>query len=137
VRVPASQELPADHYVVGADEVIDQFTGLTWQRGHSADAPSLGFEAASDYCQTLSLGGHSWRLPSLGELSSLVDDVPSGDVSPAIDHEAFPTTAPDAQYWSQSPYGTSSDQHWTLNFEDGFTAHRTNDTSGIARCVRP
>jgi hypothetical protein len=62
--------------------------------------------------------------------------VPSGDVSPATDHGVFPETAPDALYWSQSSYGTNTGEHWTLNFEDGFTAHKENATLGIARCVR-
>lgn len=75
-------------------------------------------------------------MPSLNELASLVDDVPSGDVSAAVDHDVFPETAPDALYWSTSAYRTNTAEHWTLNFEDGFTAHDSNDTAGIARCVR-
>lgn len=136
VRVPASRELPANHYVVTADEVTDQYTGLIWQRWHSGDEPSLSFDEAFSYCEELDLAGRSWRLPTVNEIASIVDDVPSGDVSPATEHDVFPDMAPDAQYWSQSPYGTNDDEHWTLNFEDGFTAHRTNETSGIARCVR-
>lgn len=136
VRIPSSRDLPAEHYLVTAEEVVDQYTGLTWQRGHSSDAPHLSFEGAFSYCEALNLSGQTWRLPTVSEIASIVDDVPSGDVSPATDHDVFPETAPDAQYWSQSPYGTNTDEHWTLNFEDGFTAHRTNDTNGIARCVR-
>lgn len=136
VRVPDAQQLPTEHYTVTSTEVMDHYTGLTWQRGHSADAPSFTFDEAFSYCESLDLNDQIWRLPTVNEIASIVDDVPSGDVSPATDHEAFPETAPDAQYWSQSPYGTNTDEHWTLNFEDGFTAHRTNDTLGIARCVR-
>jgi hypothetical protein len=136
VKVPQSRALHTEHYAVDADTVSDNYTELTWQRAHSGDTPALNFQQAGDYCAGLDLGGGGWRLPSLGELASLVDDVPSGDVSPAIDHDVFPNTAPDALYWSSSPYGTNTDEHWTLNFEDGFTAHDANSTSGIARCVR-
>jgi hypothetical protein len=44
----------------------------------------MSFDQALVYCDTLQLAGQGWRLPSLGELASIVDDVPSGDVSPAI-----------------------------------------------------
>jgi hypothetical protein len=135
VKLPESRELPAEHYAVAEQVVTDHYTGLTWQRAHSGDAATLSFDAAVSYCEALDLGA-GWRLPSLNELASLVDDVPSGDVSPATDHDVFPATAPDALYWSLSVYGTNTSEHWTLNFEDGFTAHDANDTVGIARCVR-
>lgn len=136
VRVPETTSLPAEHYTVTEGEVTDHYTGLIWQRGHSGNTPSMTFEQAAAYCSDLDLAGRSWRLPTVNEIASIVDDVPSGDVSPATDHDVFPDTAPDAQYWSQSQYGTNLDEHWTLNFEDGFTAHRVNETPGIARCVR-
>jgi hypothetical protein len=135
VQLPASRQLPAEHYSVTESLVVDNYTGLTWQRGHSGASASLSFDEATDYCEALSLAGRAWRLPSLNELASLVDDVPSGDVSPAIDHDVFPETAPDALYWSQSSYGTNTAEHWTLNFKDGFTAHDSNSVLGIARCV--
>jgi hypothetical protein len=136
VQVPDSQTLPAEHYAVSGGEVTDNYTGLVWQQDHSGPDADHSWDEAVGYCVTLTLGGQSWRLPSLNEIASIVDDVPSGDVSPAVDHAIFPTTSPDLQYWSANPYGTSTAEHWTLNFMDGFTAHRQNSTLGIVRCVR-
>jgi hypothetical protein len=136
VRVPATQILPAQHYAIANGEVADNYTSLVWQQDHSGGAATLDWDQANAYCQSLALNGQTWRLPSLNEIASIVDDVPTGDVSPAVDHATFPTTSPDLQYWSASPYGTSTAERWTLNFKDGFTAHRATSTLAIARCVR-
>jgi len=136
VLVPETQVLPASHYTIENSEVIDNYTGCIWQQEHSDSTATLAWNEADAYCKSLMLGGHSWRLPSLNEIASIVDDVPSGDVSPAVDHAAFPTTSPSLQYWSASPYGASTAERWTLNFKDGFTAHRATSTLAIARCVR-
>ena len=54
-----------------------------------------------------------------------------------MDHTAFPNTSANGLYWSASSYGTGTTEFWTLNFEDGFTAHNPASTMGMARCVRP
>jgi len=136
VRVQQTMELPALHYTVSTDEVTDNHTCLTWQRGGSGTTPTHTREQAIEYCSGLSLGGHSWRLPSLNELASIVDDVPTGDVSPAIDHEAFPNTSPDQKYWSSSGYNSPADSYWTLNFEDGYTQRNDPYVLANVRCVR-
>jgi len=49
----------------------DPGTGLTWQDGPWCEA--MGCAAAIAYCDALELGGQAdWRLPSIGELRSLV-----------------------------------------------------------------
>jgi hypothetical protein len=135
VQVPATQLLPATHYVVSAGEVRDQYTGLSWTQAHSGNAPSLTAPQSADYCRALTLNGRAWRLPSLNELASVVDDVPSGNVSPAVDHAAFPGLSKDQWYWSASPHGASTTEGWMLNFMDGFTKHQATTTLGIALCV--
>ncbi|MGC4087682.1 MAG: DUF1566 domain-containing protein [Polyangiaceae bacterium] len=138
VKVPASSVLPAEHYSVANGEVRDNYTCLTWQQASSATTPTLTQSQASAYCSALTLNGQKWRLPSLNELASIVDDVPTGDVSPAIDHVVFPDTSPDQKYWSSSAYGApaSATTFWTLNFKDGFTQHPDASTPGLVRCVR-
>jgi hypothetical protein len=136
VKIPTSLTLPAQHYTVANGEVKDNYTGLTWQQAHSGDSVSLTLDQATSYCTSLALNAQTWRLPSLNELASVVDDVPTGNVSPAVDHTTFPMTATDALYWTASPYGTSTTENWMLNFLDGFTSHHVTSTLGIARCVR-
>ncbi len=135
VRVPVTQPLPAEHYTVANGEVRDNFTGLGWQQSDSGSTPSLSASQAAEHCQSLPLNGRAWRLPSLNELASVVDDVPTGNVSPAAVHQAFPTLSKDQWYWSVSPHGASTTEGWMLNFMDGFTKHQPVATLGIALCV--
>jgi hypothetical protein len=131
VAAPPVTPLPYPHYVqVGPGEVQDVLTGLIW-----AQASHLVLLAQADaiaYCAGLGLNGHTWRLPSVNELSSAVDDNPAiTKVSPAIDQCVFPDTSPNTYYMSSSIAGTKP---WALNYEDGFTSN--SQTSGYVRCVR-
>jgi hypothetical protein len=138
VRIQPTMTLPADHYTVANGEVRDNYTCLTWQQDGSGTTPSLTRTQAVTYCQNLTLNGQTWRLPALNELASIVDDVPTGDVSPAVDHTTFPNTSPDQKYWSASGYASPASSYWTLNFMDGFTQHNNDATTTLAnvRCVR-
>ena len=131
VASPAVTPLPYPHYTqVGAGEVEDVETGLVWVQ---ATHPTLLSQTdAASYCAMLGLNGHAWRLPSVNELSSLVDDNPDiKRVSPAIDQCVFPDTPANGYYMSSSIVGTTP---WALNYEDGFDSN--NQTSGYIRCVR-
>jgi hypothetical protein len=81
---------------------------------------------AATYCAGLTLGGLSgWRLPSLSELQSLVDNtVLSG---PKINQTVFPNTIGASYYWTSSldPSWTSVGQAgssagaWVVSFATG------------------
>jgi hypothetical protein len=131
VASPAVTPLPYPHYVqVDAGEVMDVETGLVWPQ--ASNLSSLSQSAAMAYCTAFGLNGHTWRLPSVNELSSLVDDNPDiKRVSPAIDQCVFPDTPANAYYMSSSIAGTTP---WALNYEDGFDSN--SQTSGDVRCVR-
>jgi hypothetical protein len=131
VAAPAVTPLPYPHYVqVAPGEVQDVETKLIW-----AQTSNLNLLAQADaisYCASLGLNGHTWRLPSVNEQSSLVDDNPNiNKVSPAIDQCVFPDTSPTAYYMSSSIWGTTP---WALSYEDGFDFN--NQASGFVRCVR-
>ena len=129
--------IPPNQYTnVATGEVEDNYTGLIWQQ---ADSGSTMAEAdAATYCANLALNGHSWRLPSIHEIATLVDDNPPiSKVSPAINQTIFPTTAPSTPYWTSSLYkGQAVSAHipWTLSFTDGFTQY--SQSAAIAKCVR-
>jgi hypothetical protein len=131
VAAPPVTPLPYPHYVqVDTDEVRDVETGLIWVQ--TSNLTLLSQADAISYCAGLGLNGHTWRLPSVNELSSLVDDNPDiKRVSPAIDPCVFPDTSPNTYYMSSSIWGTTP---WALNYEDGFDFN--NQTAGYVRCVR-
>ena len=117
-------------YAVSKGEVRDEHTGLVWQRASSSRTMSAA--AASEHCAQLSLNGQSWRLPSVGELATTVDE---SRVAPAINRAAFPDTAKSTYYWSSSRSKPQPAQTWGLNYDDGFTNYR-NLTTAYVRCVR-
>jgi hypothetical protein len=131
VASPPVTPLPYPHYAqVGPGEVRDVETGLVWMQ--PSHPTLLSQSDAIAYCAGLGFNGHAWRLPSVNELSSLVDDNPDiKKVSPAIDQCVFPDTSPTAYYMSASIVGTTP---WALSYEDGFDSH--SQTSGYVRCVR-
>lgn len=129
---------PFQYSVVADGEVRDNYTGLVWQRGGSDDM--LSWDEAVDYCDDLDLNGNAWRLPSIRELATLVDEA---KVAPAINSEAFPDTKYGARsnnwYWATPQRGSAA---WGLNFDDGFTGTNTGSAEwntfgpAWARCVR-
>jgi hypothetical protein len=128
--------LPKLYDAVATGEEQDVETGLIWQQADSGT--TMAFSAAAPYCASLALNGHTWRVPSIKELSTLVDETPPiSKVSPAIDTTTFPSTAASTPYWSSSLFdGEAATAHdpWVINFEDGFTEY--NQTAALVRCVR-
>jgi hypothetical protein len=130
-KAPAFTGDPDTHYTVRSTSVHDQGTDLTWQR---ATAPAaMSFDAALDYCLHLKLEGHpDWRLPSMPELVSLVDERAS---NPAIDAKAFPGT-PSESFWTSSRFGNKSAEAWHVYFDHGAALYGLLKATHRVRCVR-
>lgn len=121
---PASYKIDATN-----DVVVDNVTGLMWQRTVDSQSSYTWAEAMS-YCENLVHGGHDdWRLPWRIELVSLID---FNKANPAMDTAAFPN-APSDSFWSAS---TDNKGVWFVYFSDGDTYSTAEDNSLGARCVR-
>ena len=91
------------------------------------------FDEAYSYCNTLELSGESdWRVPSLTELQTLVDE---STKEPAIDLTAFPG-APNDYVWTSSLFAADLSSAWTVRFNDGYTWYYPVATPYSVRCVR-
>jgi len=122
---------PAQHYEIAPDTVRDTGTGLVWQRGVSTD--TLDFQGSMDYCASLTLGGSdAWRLPSLIELATLVDDTRA---DPSIDTAAFPNTAGET-FWTSTMFAGSPTRAWYLRFDEGSALYEPLTVLRRARCLR-
>lgn len=127
----------APNYMAGPAVVTDAVTGLTWERMPPPMYPNCTASGCSrmqavEYCETLALEGRGWRLPTLIELTSILDD---GRIQPSIDAEAFPGTAPSG-FWSASFNAAARNEGWIVNF-GAFKAEVVNATSlQHVRCVR-
>lgn len=129
VAWPALPDAPAGRYTIDAATVLDNETGLMWQR--DVHGSTYTWLDALSYCETLSLAGRSdWRLPTRKELHTIVD---VSRHSPAIDATAFPGT-PSEGFWSSTPLG--GQLAWTVYFTTGQPSWTSTGNTYRVRCVR-
>jgi hypothetical protein len=127
VRAPAAA--PASQLVILADgTVLDTGTGLAWQQAAGAETYTQGEAIA--HCAGLGAG---FRLPSMKELQTIVDDTRT---FPAIDPTAFPGTLTDVAYWTSTPVSWQQVPNaWHVGFDLGQTNHDLASAAYHARCV--
>lgn len=142
VIAPAFASAPPDQYDAfnrQNDTIRDSKTQLTWQR--YVDSSLRDYASAESYCATLRVDAsdaRAWRLPTVKELLTLVDEQPhveyqigTGLQTLAIDARAFPDTAP-GEYWSSSyAFGHA----WFVDFEFGESNYGSVTTGRHVRCV--
>ena len=106
-----------EHLVINAGgTVTDTLTGLMWQKATVPE--TYTWEDALSYCDDLSLAGYTdWRLPSIKELSSIVD---YDRFNPAIDNTYFTDTLPSIYYSSTTyTYNSGTSYAWRIAFFRG------------------
>lgn len=115
--------------------------------GGDAGISAGGSCSASDRCDTEKfvedvnaavLCGHSdWRMPSAGELMSIVD---YGITYPTLDRNWFPNTSAGGQYglyyWWASAMAYNSSWAWYVDFKDHQVAYDAKSSSYQVRLVR-
>jgi len=116
--------------------VTDRQTGLQWSRC------SLGQRWKNGVCQgearalswaiVARVAKEGWRLPGLGELSSLVELRCSG---PAINTKIFPATAA-AVYWTATRFVNHDGSFWQVHFLHGEALPEKADNAAYVRWVR-
>lgn len=116
------------------DAVLDKETGLVWEK--SPQATALSLTNARLACANKVVGGRKgWRLPSLPELTSLVDP------SVASPGPTIPTGHPfvsvqSANYWSISANGENPTLMWGVGFSNGAVLGVNKAFDQRAWCVR-
>jgi hypothetical protein len=132
VRTAEPHSAPSARYDIQQEAVRDLGTGLTWQR--SVPDGSFTLDEARSYCAELDLSGEpGWRLPSMTELLTLVDE--GAQEPPVIDTVAFPST-PSEGFWSTSDFGGAPGLAWQVYFDRGNALYGLSDVSFRVRCVR-
>ena len=140
---------PHSYTDLGNGIVRDNVTGLEWVQdgnlvasrdplfdrdGYDKGDGWVTWQHALEYVAKLNresyLGYSDWRLPTIKELSSLID---AGTLSPAIDTDFFPDTV-DSYYWSSTPDAFGAP--WYVGFGYGFVTSLSNLTDALVRAVR-
>lgn len=129
-RRGAADAPPGKYTIPGDGTVVDTSTSLTWQR--AVPAQSYTWSQAMTYCANPGLPGAGWRLPSMKELQTIVDESSS---NPAVDSSAFPNT-PGEFFWASSPVAGAGSEAWGVYFDSGVTGGVGTFASGRVRCVR-
>ena len=139
--------LPRSYTVKKYDDgetVIDNNTGLEWERRSSSSVKGNGSRKMEEYCnKRKELGGFwDWRIPPAKELFLIVD---SSEFEPAIDNDYFPETPLKFSYSGQffEPAGLHYEETYLegVDFKDGsysqiqFTGSIPEDYNNV-RCVR-
>jgi len=118
------------NYTRRGDVVIDNATALEWQDNESVDS---NWSDAISYCSSLPLDGGDWRLPTIEELETLVDN---GHYDPSTTGEIFSHIS-SSRYWSSTTYGNYTNYAWVVDFhDDGNMYGYTKANSYYVRCVR-
>jgi hypothetical protein len=114
-----------------ADEVTDNHTGLVWQLGDTSN--TYTYSQASKQCASFKSteAATGWRLPSVIELMTLIDN---GVDLPSI-HPFF-KAAQSTNYWTTTPTATTTNLAWTVKFDYGEVIPLLMDSALPVRCVR-
>lgn len=133
-EAPKGELIEGRYWVADDGTVTDQKTRLMWMQ--SALEDTFTFENAQQAAKNLNakkrFAGHAdWRVPSQGELLSLVME----DNSPSICQEAFPDT-PEGWFWTSTPNAENAADAWVVYFSNGCTFDLNCRYYGHVRLVR-
>lgn len=152
VHATCLANLPAQaldsRYQIQGETVVDQHTGLMWQRCALGQVWSpekkrcqldlelqrlFTWSEAVTLAQATAFAGHGdWRLPNKNELSSLLDRACTG---PALNETAFPDT-PLGGFWTSTPARHTSNFAWHIDFTVGTLVAFDMDKRFAVRLVR-
>ena len=136
-RLPAADRFKPALETDGANlekcaAVLDRETGLVWEK--APDSELKTWEQACTYCYQKELADRKgWRLPTIEELSSLVD---TSRLSPSLP-EGSPFTGVHAYfYWSATTDADEEENAWYVVFAAGYIGKGSKETKSYAWCVR-
>ena len=118
--------------VLDAQAVLDRETGLVWEK--NPDATTRIWANACSHCYKREVANRKgWRLPTIEELASLVDN---DNVDPALPPGHLFPDAKSSYYWSSSTDAGNTSYAWGVNFYSGNVYSHGEGINYYAWCVR-
>ena len=113
------------------DLVLDKMTGLVWMRNAFYISAGISWEEAVQLCRNEITVGNikGWRLPTVEELSALIDMTSDSPYAPA-GHPFYNLTQ--NFFWTSTTNEGDSNAAWVVNFYDGSVFNWHNKTEGTA-----
>jgi hypothetical protein len=112
--------------------VLDKETGLVWRRSLSVSTTS--WTGALYLCNTLTIATRKgWKLPSVQELSSLLDAVRTDPALPLVNPFI---NVQNNQYWTSTSDVTDSGNAWVVGFGTGVVGIESKSSLLNYWCVR-
>ena len=111
--------------------------GQKWENGKCiGDATKMNWEEAKKACQSFQLAGYNdWRLPTIGELKTLMLEKRAGYNCPnGVLYQ--PKQNKWGYYWSASPNASNDDYAWGVGFLIGNSNHGNKGYNSYVRVVR-
>lgn len=134
---------PINRFINNEDgTVTDKATGLIWKQcseGLSGSACEIGTpltftwqEALNAAANSRFAGRNDWRLPTIKELSSIIE---RQCTMPAINEIVFPAT-PTMSFWSSTPHAENPGYAWNVYFPYGISDGNNKGYRFFVRLVR-
>lgn len=119
--------------VMNDEAVLDKETGLVWERTGSSE--EMDWYEAIDYCYGRTTGGRKgWRLPTMEELSSLVD--PSEEDPALPEGHPFLGDHVSSYCWSSTTNTLNTSNAWFVYFYVGSDNGNYKSNYYYVRAVR-
>ena len=117
----------------GASSKLDDKTALVWQDNLEIATIAMNQEKAMKYCQTLRLDGFDdWRLPTLGEVYTIVDMKRD---RPAL-KDGFENRLSE-NFWTSTPFAENPNKKaWLIAMSYGEAEPQNKKRDYSVRCVR-
>ena len=124
---------------ISEDIIKDNENGLMWQK-LKKDAPNE-YPSAFNFCRDLEHAGYSdWRLPTVSEYKSILDNCTSGidgKCNNCSDSKKCSQMFSEDKGWFWTSDEFNQQKSWSVNFDDGTIAHLFFEYYAVgARCIR-
>ena len=128
---PKPKENIVENFIIHDDgTVTDTKTGLMWKQQH--ESQQLNWDDAIQHASKSNFAGYNdWRLPTIQELKSLINE----KYTPTINPTAFPNT-PEYLFWSSPPDTLNIGYAWVVATDGGSSSLSSKRNNGFVRLVR-